>query len=108
MVKKSFKTAIDPALDFISKETIDSMESKEETKDKTETENNPTAHGGSVGRTDPLLSKPKVQEKKNRRVQLVMKPSTYEKAKERANAAGISVSELVGILIENEYENFEK
>lgn len=39
-------------------------------------------------------------EAKSRRVQLLIKPSVYQKAKEKADAQGISFNELINSLLE--------
>ena len=47
-------------------------------------------------------SAPALPEKKTKRVQLVLKPSTWEKARRAAAAQGVSVNEYVNRLIDGQ------
>ena len=60
-----------------------------------------TAQGGTAAPVIPEGYKLVPVEKKTQRVQLVLRPSLLEKAKERAKAEGISFNELCHIAIED-------
>lgn len=76
--KKSFVDALNPALQFISATDQDTI---------------PTPPEGY--RLDPRFI-----EKKTRRLQLLLRPSIYEKLKARADAEGQSVNEFIDHLLE--------
>lgn len=78
--KKTFKTQLNPALQFI------------------------TAPEESVKTTDApegYKANPLYVETKSRRLQLLVQPSLYERIKGRADAEGLSVNELVHTILED-------
>ena len=93
MAKKSFKNDINPAMGFISQESIDKVE---ETKTAEEPKGQNPAKAPEGYKLNPLYI-----ETKSKRLQLLIQPSTHEKLKNRAKAEGTSVNDLVNsILIE--------
>ena len=82
---KTFKGTINPAINFISQESIDNAEEKKEIK---------TANPPEGYKLNPLYV-----EKKTARLQLLMQPSLKEKLKSRAAAEGKSVNDLVNTII---------
>jgi len=81
--KKSFKQDLNPAMQFISTPAETAQEQ-------------PTGEAPEGYYTNPLYI-----EKKSRRLQLLIKPSTYEKLKQRANTqTGGSVNEAVNAILE--------
>lgn len=96
--KKSF---IDdnPALQFISKETIDAVDGIEETPAATDQE---AATAPASSRRHRKRERP---EARNRRVQVLMKPSHHEALKAIADREGISVNEAINEAIEDYLAN---
>jgi predicted HicB family RNase H-like nuclease len=89
MAKKTFKNDINPAMGFISQESIEKVE-------ETATEKKTPAKAPEGYKLNPLYI-----ETKSKRLQLLIQPSTHEKLKNRAKAEGTSVNDLVNsILIE--------
>lgn len=79
MAKKTFLDN-NPALDFISKESIEAVEGKEaDPEEKT---------------PDGYKVNPMYIEKKSKRIQLIMQPSLYERIKEASSAEGVSFNEF--------------
>lgn len=103
MSKKTFKDA--PAMAFISTP----QEGKEVTVERVQQEER-APHVTAAGqepdtqikyKVDPrLVSDPTTVESKTRRVQLLLKPSTYKKAHDMAAGRRISLNELITQLIE--------
>lgn len=88
MTRKTFKDNINPAMQFIS-----SPREKEE-------ELAPTVSKKAEGyKTNPLYV-----ETKNRRLQLLIRPSVYEKLKRKADLDGNSINETVNIILQNALE----
>lgn len=83
MAKKTFKDNINPAMSFISQESID----------KTEGETPAKAPEGY--KLNPLYI-----ETKSERLQLLIQPSLKAKLKERAKAEGTSVNDLVSCILQ--------
>lgn len=83
--KKSFKQDLNPAMQFISR---------------------PAETGEQPAREAPegYYPNPLYIEKKSRRLQLLIKPSTYEKLKRRADKTGGSVNEAVNAILEKALE----
>lgn len=54
--------------------------------------------------TRPLYTRPKKQESKTRRLQLLLRPSLYEAIRERAEAEEASVNDLIHCILENAIE----
>lgn len=76
-MKKSFKTQLNPAMQFISAETVKTTDAPEGFK------------------ANPLFV-----ETRSRRLQLLVQPSLYERIKAKATAQGMSVNELVHTILE--------
>lgn len=57
--------------------------------------------------TIPKGMKFELTEKKSKRVQLIMQPSLYEKAKAKADRLGISFNEYVHAIIDNDVNSEE-
>lgn len=100
MAKKTFKESINPAMSFISRESIERAEgetsaTEEETTAKEETAKNPakTPAGYHI---NPLYI-----ENKSKRLQLLIQPSLHEKLKARAQAECTSVNNLVNIILQD-------
>ncbi len=85
--KKTFKSEIDPALNFISTAAEDESA---------------TAPGSGEKPPQPtrFTFQSPDRELKTRRLQLLLKPSTYDAIKAQANAAGASVNAYVNSLLE--------
>lgn len=87
MAKKSFKEGIEnPAMQFIS------LEPEQAYRRGSDEEAIPEGY-----KLDP-----KYVEKKTRRVQLLLKPSIYDKAKSTAEAQGKSLNDFINNLLEKE------
>jgi len=85
--KKSFKSDLNPALQFISTQEAPEQEAEQE---------QPRAAKAPEGyKLNQLYI-----EKKSKRVQLLMQPSLFEKVKARANREGLSFNELVHSILE--------
>lgn len=88
--KKTFVNADDPALSFISQESVEQAEERQ-------------AQSGAPSRGQPpkgYKRNPEFIEVKSRRVQLVMQPSLYERVKLRSEAEGISFNEYCHRVLE--------
>ena len=88
MAKKDFKG--NPAMNFMSQETIDKVDRK------------PRKAAALTGNNKPPAGyklNPEYIETKSRRVQLLMQPSIYEAIKAEAQAAGISFNEVVNTVL---------
>lgn len=90
MAKKTFKDSINPAMSFISRESIDRAEGETPaTADAKKPDKAPEGY-----KLNPLYV-----ETKSKRLQLLIQPSLHEKLKKKAQAEGTSVNDLVnGIL----------
>lgn len=90
MAKKTFKDSINPAMSFISQESIDRAEGETPaTADAKKPDKAPEGY-----KLNPLYI-----ETKSKRLQLLIQPSLHEKLKRKAQAEGTSVNDLVnGIL----------
>lgn len=92
MAKKTFKDSINPAMDFISQESIDRAEGSA-----------PAADIHKVMRADKAPEGYKINplyvETKSRRLQLLIQPSLYEKLKKKAQTEGTSVNNLVNSIL---------
>lgn len=93
MAKKTFKESINPAMNFISQESIDRAE--EETTAKDETAKRP-AKAPEGYKLNPLYI-----ETKSKRLQLLIQPSLHEKLKARAKAEGTSVNDIVNTILQD-------
>ena len=91
MAKKTFKDSINPAISFISQESLDRAEG--ETPATAETKRPDKIPEGY--KLNPLYI-----ETKSKRLQLLIQPSLHEKLKSKAQAEGISVNELVNSILQ--------
>ena len=92
MAKKTFKDSINPAMSFISQESIDRAEG--ETPATAEAKRPDKAPEGY--KLNPLYI-----ETKSKRLQLLIQPSLNEKLKRKAQAEDISVNSLVNIILQD-------
>jgi hypothetical protein len=84
---KSFKSDTNPAMSFISQESIDKVDGKQE--------GATTPTGGKRGAPEGYKPNPEYIETKSKRVQLLVQPSVYEAVKAKAKANGISTNEAI-------------
>lgn len=91
--KKSFKTALNPAAQFIS---IPEAEVQEEPTRPVSPERLRSSEAPEGYKVNPAYI-----EKKTRRLQLLMRPSLYDKLKARAQAEGQSVNEMIDTILED-------
>ena len=82
---------IAPELQFMSKKTIEAAEGKQEAD---------SAHRGTGKAPEGYKLNPLYVEVKSKRVQLVLQPSVFAKAKAAADAEGISFNEYCHRLLE--------
>lgn len=92
MAKKTFKDSINPAMSFISQESIDRAEG--ETPATAEAKRPDKAPEGY--KLNPLYI-----ETKSKRLQLLIQPSLHEKLKRKAQADGTSVNDLVNSILQD-------
>lgn len=85
-MKKSFKQQINPAMQFIT---------PQEEPDKAAETPAKTTDAPEGYKVNPLYI-----ETKSRRLQLLVQPSLYERIKEKADAQGQSVNELIHTILE--------
>ena len=99
MAKKSFRDDINPAMSFISQESIS----------RAETETPATEETTKPGKPPKgYKANPMYIETKSRRLQLLVQPSLYEKAKKRAQAEGTSVNDLVSNILHDALDGEEE
>lgn len=84
---KSFKSDTNPAMSFISQESIDKVDGTEE--------GATTPTGGKKKALEGYKPNPEYIETKSKRVQLLVQPSVYEAVKAKAKARGISTNEAI-------------
>lgn len=84
---KSFKSDTNPAMSFISQESIDKVDGTEE--------GATTPTGGKKKAPEGYKPNPEYIETKSKRVQLLVQPSVYEAVKAKAKARGISTNEAI-------------
>lgn len=84
---KSFKSDTNPAMSFISQESIDKVDGAEE--------GATTPTGGKKKAPEGYKPNPEYIETKSKRVQLLVQPSVYEAVKAKAKARGISTNEAI-------------
>lgn len=89
--KKSFKAALNPAAQFIS-----IPETQEEPTPSAAPERLKASAAPEGYKVNPAYI-----EKKTRRLQLLMRPSLYDRVKARAEAEGQSVNEMIDTLLED-------
>ena len=94
MAKKTFKDSINPAMSFISQESIDKAEG-EAPATAEETAKRP-AKAPEGYKLNPLYI-----ETKSERLQLLVQPSLKAKLKEKAKQEGTSVNDLVHSILED-------
>ena len=92
MAKKTFKDSINPAMSFISQESIDRAEG--ETPATAEAKRPDKAPEGY--KLNPLYI-----ETKSKRLQLLIQPSLHEKLKRKAQTEGTSVNDLVNSILQD-------
>ncbi len=92
MAKKTFKDSINPAMSFISQESIDRAEG--EAPATAEIKRPDKAPEGY--KLNPLYI-----ETKSKRLQLLIQPSLHEKLKRKAQAEGTSVNDLVNSILQD-------
>lgn len=85
MAKKDFKTT-NPAMSFISQESIDKVDGKPE---------KPITVKSRSKAPAGYKPNPEFIETKSKRVQILIQPSIHEAIKARAQAEGISVNEAI-------------
>lgn len=83
---KSFKSDTNPAMSFISQESIDKVDGKQE---------GATTPTGGKKAPEGYKPNPEFIETKSKRVQLLVQPSVYEAVKAKAKANGISTNEAI-------------
>lgn len=88
---KSFKSDTNPAMSFISQESIDKVDGTEE--------GATTPTGGKKKAPEGYKPNPEYIETKSVRLQLLIQPSLKAKLKEKAQAEGTSVNDLVNCLL---------
>lgn len=92
MAKKTFKDSINPAMSFISQESIDRAEGETPaTVDAKKPDKAPEGY-----KLNPLYI-----ETKSKRLQLLIQPSLHEKLKKKAQAEGTSVNDLVNSILQD-------
>ena len=93
MAKKTFKDSINPAMSFISQESIDRAEGEAPTTEETAKPRPAKAPEGY--KLNPLYI-----ETKSERLQLLVQPSLKAKLKKKARQEGTSVNNLVHSILE--------
>ena len=103
MSRKSFTDA-NPAMAFIStaKEQED-FALTQPTKEELEAKLDPKPLN-KVSNGVPMKKNPEYLETKSKRVQMLMQPSLYNSIKEEAEKEGISVNEMMHIILKNHIE----
>lgn len=96
MAKKSFKDSINPAMSFISQESIDRAEGETPTTEETIAKVKRPAKAPEGYKLNPLYI-----ETKSERLQLLVQPSLKAKLKEKAKQEGTSVNDLVHSILED-------
>lgn len=87
---KSFKSENNPAMSFISKESIEAVDGKPE--EATERATNPT---GRKKAPEGYKPNPEFIETKSKRVQILVQPSLYAEAKAVSTELGISLNDFI-------------
>lgn len=87
MGKKDFTTGTNPAMSFISQESIDKV-------DKPTKGKKPATPKGKK-KPEGYKPNPEYIETKSRRVQLLVQPSVYVAVKAKAKAEGVSTNEAI-------------
>lgn len=95
MAKKTFKDSINPAMSFISQESIDRAEGETPTTEETTAKAKRPAKAPEGYKLNPLYI-----ETKSERLQLLVQPSLKAKLKEKAKQEGTSVNDLVHSILE--------
>lgn len=89
--KKSFKTALNPAAQFISIPEVQEEPTPSIAPERLKASEAPEGY-----KVNPAYI-----EKKTRRLQLLMRPSLYDKLKAKAETEGQSVNEMINSLLED-------
>lgn len=96
MTKKTFKENINPAMNFISQESIDKAEASPSAQEKAVTAN----HHRPAKAPEGYKFNPLYIETKSERLQLLVQPSLKAKLKDKAKRDGTSVNDLVHNILE--------
>jgi len=96
MAKKSFKDSINPAMSFISQESIDRAEGETPNTEENIAKVKRPAKAPEGYKLNPLYI-----ETKSERLQLLVQPSLKAKLKEKAKQEGTSVNDLVHNILED-------
>lgn len=96
MAKKTFKDSINPAMSFISQESIDRAEGEAPATEETTEKVKRPAKAPEGYKLNPLYI-----ETKSKRLQLLIQPSLHEKLKRKAQAEGTSVNDLVNSILQD-------
>ncbi len=96
MAKKTFKDSINPAMSFISQESIDRAEGENPTTEETIAKVKRPTKAPEGYKLSPLYI-----ETKSERLQLLVQPSLKVKLKEKAKQEGTSVNDLVHSILED-------
>lgn len=96
MAKKTFKDSINPAMSFISQESIDGAEGEAPATEETTEKVKRPDKAPEGYKLNPLYI-----ETKSKRLQLLIQPSLHEKLKRKAQAEGTSVNDLVNSILQD-------
>lgn len=97
MAKKTFKDNINPAMNFISQESVDKAEGENSAKEKTIAEVTRRSNKAPEGyKFNPIYV-----ETRSKRLQLLVQPSLHEKLKARAKAEGTSVNDMINTILQD-------
>ena len=97
MAKKSFKNDINPAMNFISQESVDESEKIIVTDKMLENEHE-IMHSKKIPKGYKL--NPLYVETKSKRLHLLVQPSLHEKLKQKAQSECTSVNDIVNIILQ--------
>lgn len=94
-------------IDYTKSPALAFIEPKAEQEQATETKQEPKTKGGKGLRTITIpegmtLNPDMFIEKRSKRVQIVLRPSVYDKAKAKADRLGISFNEYIHALIDTD------
>lgn len=98
MAKKSFKNDINPAMNFISQESVDRANESEKIIVTDKTLENELIRNKKIPEGYKL--NPLYVETKSKRLHLLMQPSLHEKLRHKAQSEGTSVNDIVNIILQ--------
>ena len=98
-IKESVNLALNPALNYISTAPIEKADTEQSAELPTEQQEKAKKEVSELEKV--LMKKAKAKQVKDKRLCLLLKESTYKKAKKYAKAYKISVNELINILIDS-------